>query len=45
MLGFPDAQILDIAGPLEVFARASRWLTDEGLADAPAYEITLVAAT
>ena len=45
MLGFPDAQILDIAGPLEVFARASRWLTDEGLADAPVYEITLVAAT
>ena len=45
MLGFPDAQILDIAGPLEVFARASRWLTDEGLADAPVYEITLVAPT
>jgi len=45
MLGFPDAQILDIAGPLEVFARASRWLTDEGLADAPVYEITLLAAT
>ena len=45
MLGFPDAQILDIAGPLEVFARASRWLTDEGLVKAPVYEITLVAAT
>jgi transcriptional regulator GlxA family with amidase domain len=45
MLGFPDAQILDIAGPLEVFARTSRWLTDEGLADAPAYETTLLAAT
>jgi transcriptional regulator GlxA family with amidase domain len=45
MLGFPDAQILDIAGPLEVFARTSRWLTDEGLAEVPAYEITLVAAT
>jgi transcriptional regulator GlxA family with amidase domain len=45
MLGFPDAQILDITGPLEVFSRASRWLTDEGLADTPAYEITVVAAT
>jgi transcriptional regulator GlxA family with amidase domain len=45
MLGFPDAQILDIAGPLEVFARTSRWLTDEGLADAPVYEITLLATT
>src|SRR5262245_5283454 len=45
MLAFPDAQILDIAGPLEVFARASRWLTDERLAHAPAYEISLLAAT
>jgi transcriptional regulator GlxA family with amidase domain len=45
MLGFPDAQILDITGPLEVFSRASRWLSDEGLADTPAYEITVVAAT
>jgi transcriptional regulator GlxA family with amidase domain len=44
MLGFPDAQILDVAGPLEVFARASRWLTEEGLAHAPAYQITLLAA-
>jgi len=44
MLGFPDAQILDIAGPLEVFSRASRWLSDEGLAEAPAYEVTLLAA-
>ncbi|HKN00537.1 MAG TPA: GlxA family transcriptional regulator [Candidatus Binataceae bacterium] len=44
MLAFPDAQILDIAGPLEVFSRASRWLIDEGLATAPAYEVCLVAA-
>jgi hypothetical protein len=28
MLGFPQAQILDITGPLEVFARTSRWLRD-----------------
>ena len=45
MLAFPDAQILDVAGPLEVFARTSRWLTDEGLVDAPVYEIALLAAT
>jgi transcriptional regulator GlxA family with amidase domain len=44
MLGFTDAQILDVAGPLEVFSRASRWLTDHGLRDAPAYTIELVAA-
>lgn len=45
MLGFPDAQILDITGPLEVFARASRWLIDEGRATSPAYEVVLAAAT
>src|SRR5215469_4828458 len=44
MLGFPDAQMLDITGPLEVFSRASRWMIDEGLAKTPAYEIALVAA-
>ena len=45
MLGFPDAQILDITGPLEVFARASRWLIDEGRAKSPSYEVVLAAAT
>lgn len=44
MLAFPDAQVLDIAGPLEVFARTSRWLADAGLSPAPAYEIELTAA-
>ena len=28
MLAFPDAQIIDITGPLEVFGRAARWMTD-----------------
>ena len=32
MLGYPDAQILDITGPLEVFARSARWLRDHGIA-------------
>jgi transcriptional regulator GlxA family with amidase domain len=30
MLAYPDTQILDITGPLEVFARASRWMRDNG---------------
>src|SRR5688572_7726649 len=44
MVGFPKAQILDITGPLEVFARTSRWLRDHGKASSDAYEIELVAA-
>ena len=31
MLAYPDIQILDVTGPLEVFARTSRWLRDQGL--------------
>ena len=27
MLIYPDVQILDVTGPLEVFARTARWLT------------------
>jgi transcriptional regulator GlxA family with amidase domain len=30
MLAYPDIQILDVTGPLEVFARTSRWLHDHG---------------
>jgi len=37
MLVFPDAQIIDITGPLEVFGRAARWLTEEGGWLVPAY--------
>ena len=44
MLGFPQAQVLDITGPLEVFSRTSRWLADHRGARAPAYETALVAA-
>ena len=43
MLGFPQAQILDITGPLEVFARTSRWLRDHKDVKFNAYEIELVA--
>lgn len=44
MFAYPDAQILDITGPLEVFSRASRWLQDNGLVQGEAYRVQLVAA-
>ena len=40
---FPETQILDVTGPLEVFARTSRWLTDNRRRATPAYAIELVA--
>ena len=43
MLGYADAQILDITGPLEVFARTSRWLRDHRHLRFDAYPIELVA--
>lgn len=45
MLGYPNAQILDIAGPLEVFARTSRWLREHRHLSRDAYEIELIAPT
>lgn len=42
MLVYDDAQMLDIAGPLEVFARASRWLHEHRGA-AGSYSVELVA--
>ncbi len=44
MLAFPDAQILDITGPLEVFGRAARWLTEERGWRIPAYTVEIAAA-
>lgn len=44
MLAFPQAQILDITGPLEVFARTTRWLRDHRGQRVAAYETELVAA-
>lgn len=44
MFVYPDAQMLDIAGPLEVFARAARWLGDRHGFTEPAYKVELVAA-
>ena len=44
MLGYADAQILDITGPLEVFSRSARWLRDRGFCGDLAYSVELVAA-
>jgi transcriptional regulator GlxA family with amidase domain len=43
MLAFPDAQILDVTGPLEVFSIASRLLAEQGRPD-PGYAVEVVAA-
>jgi transcriptional regulator GlxA family with amidase domain len=43
MLAYAQAQILDITGPLEVFARTARWLRDHQGLRFDAYEIELVA--
>ncbi len=43
MVTFPGAQILDVTGPLEVFARSARWLRDEGHTRDMCYEIELLA--
>jgi transcriptional regulator GlxA family with amidase domain len=42
MLGFPDAEALDIAGPLEVFSEATRLLLAKKLTREPAYSIEVV---
>jgi transcriptional regulator GlxA family with amidase domain len=44
MLGFAQAQVLDITGPLEVFSRTARWLAEHRGARVPAYATELVAA-
>jgi transcriptional regulator GlxA family with amidase domain len=45
MLAYDDAQILDITGPLEVFARTSRYLVDKGYVKQEAYKVEVVAET
>jgi transcriptional regulator GlxA family with amidase domain len=42
MLVYPDAQILDISGPLEVFARTARWLCEHHVTPQPAYIVDLI---
>ncbi len=43
LVTFPDAQILDVTGPLEVFSRAARWLRDEGHAPELPYAVEILA--
>jgi transcriptional regulator GlxA family with amidase domain len=45
MLAFPEAQSLDVIGPLEVFASATRLLGGEPGARAPGYQIELLSAS
>ena len=45
MVAFDEAQMLDICGPLEVFSRTARALTDEGRSKKPLpYTVEVVAA-
>jgi hypothetical protein len=39
MVVYPDVQILDVTGPLEVFARTARWLVDQGRCRHRAYTV------
>jgi len=43
MVAYPDVQILDVTGPLEVFSRASRWMQDHGIHRDLAYRVEVVA--
>jgi transcriptional regulator GlxA family with amidase domain len=40
---FAGGQILDVTGPLEVFARAERFLRDEGRTREPVYQVEVLA--
>ena len=42
LVAYPDAQMLDVVGPLEVFASAARWLGERGRAT-PAYSVEVLA--
>ena len=42
MLAYPDIQILDVMGPLEVFSRTSRWLRDNGKRPDDAYSVEIL---
>ncbi len=45
MLAYPDVQILDVTGPLEVFARTSRHLRDRGQRKDDAYSVEIIGLT
>ncbi|TIW80814.1 MAG: AraC family transcriptional regulator, partial [Mesorhizobium sp.] len=43
ILAYPDIQLLDVSGPLQVFASANDFRTQAG--EAPAYDVVVVAAS
>ncbi|QPQ55973.1 GlxA family transcriptional regulator [Allosphingosinicella flava] len=43
MLAFPDAQILDVTGPLEIFSRTARWTEEHVEAGWTPYSVEIVA--
>ena len=43
LIAFRDAQILDVTGPLEVFARAARWLREQRRRSHDVYRVELLA--
>lgn len=43
MFAYPDAQVLDVTGPLEIFGRAARLLCDRGISSNLAYTVEVVA--
>jgi transcriptional regulator GlxA family with amidase domain len=45
LIAFPQAQVLDVTGPLEVFARASRWLREQGRRTYDVYRVEVLAPT
>src|SRR5687768_3350060 len=44
ILAYPDVQLLDVAGPLQVFASASELVAREGRGGPPAYGVEVLAA-
>jgi transcriptional regulator GlxA family with amidase domain len=38
---FPDVQVLDVTGPLEVFGRTARWLVERGYRSDLAYKVEI----
>ncbi len=45
LVAYSDIQVLDVTGPLEVFARTARWLCEHGHRTTPAYTTELLATT
>ena len=43
VLAYPGVQVLDVTGPLEVFARASEVAVERGRSETPPYVIQMLA--